>query len=270
MPNMDEKQTKQNQTMVHKTAPSVSSSVPKQTSQRPVTPMSAVPKVESTISARQAPIVPKSTLSETSKKEQIETKKKQKIEQRLKSSNISMDDLETINEQNLKQYRSRVTRNRALIITLVILLIAAITTFAILLSINKMVNNCQIYVHGNVDADVIVDGEKMDEFRTPIGVQGNRVYVIDTDIDINSTGEFDIYFTIDVYQAGVKLKNSFAYEYNHELFHDDGNGRYVSNHSIAGGQTIDLFNGVVLDDAYENTLTTENFSMKVNIYFTRA
>ncbi len=270
MPNMDEKQVKTNVSGAQKTAPNVSSSAPRQSAPRSATPRPTQPRAESTISARQAPIVPKSTLSETSKAEQAETKKKQKIEQRLKSSNISMDDLETINEQNLKQYRSRVTRNKFLIITLVLLLVAAVTTFAIVLSINKLVNNCQIFVHGNVSVDVIVDGEKMDEFRTPIGVQGNRVYMIDTDIEIKSTGEFDVYFTIDVYQSGVKLKNSFAYEYNHDLFHDDGNGRYVSNQPIAGEQTIDLFNGVVLDDAYENTLTNENFSMKINIYFTRA
>lgn len=259
MPNLDEKQVKHNTAGAGANTPNVSSSTPRQTQ----------PRGESTISARQAPIVPKSTLSETVNNKPTETKKKQKIEQRLKSSNISMDDLETINEQNLKQYRSRVTRNRFLIITLVILLIAAVATFAIILSINKMTNNCEVVVHGNVSADVIIDGQKLNKFRTPIGVQGNRVYLIDTDIDINSTGKYNIYFTIDAYQAGVKLKNTFAYEYDHDLFHMDSTGKYVSNEAIFGGQTINLFNGVVLDDAYENTLTTDNFSMEINIYFTK-
>lgn len=264
MPNMDEKQVKQNMSGVRPNTPNVSSSAPMQAVPRPTQP-----RADSTISARQAPIVPKSTLSETVKPEATTNKKQEKIKQRLKSTNISMDDLETINEQNLKQYRSRVTRNKFLIITLVVLLIAAVATFAIVLSINKMVNNCEVIIHGNVSADVIVDGQKMDKFRTPIGVQGNRVYMIDTDIDINSSGNFDVYFTIDVYQSGVKLKNTFAYEYDHELFHADGTGKYVSNSAIAGGQTINLFNGVVLDNAYENTLTTDNFSMKINVYFTR-
>lgn len=220
---------------------------------------------QSTISARQVPIVPKSTLSET--QTQSVDKKKQKTKNHLKTSNISMDDLETINENNLKQYRSRVTRNRFVIITLIILLIIAITTISIVVGIQRMANNCEIKIHGDVSADCYVDDQKLNKFRTPIGVQGNRVYIINTDVDIHSSGSYNVYFKIEVFQAGVKLNNTFAYEYNHDLFHATENGQYQSNSAISGGQRIRLFNGVVLDDAYENTLNTDNFTMEINIYF---
>lgn len=245
--------------------PTQSSAPNLSTAGRPVPPQTP----SGTISARQTPIVPKSTLSETQAQKPVD-KKKQKTKDHLKSSNISIDDLETINENNLKQYRSRVTRNRFVIITLIILLVAAITTIAVIVGIQRMVNNCEIKVHGNVSADCYVDGQQLNKFRTPIGVQGNRVYLIDTDIDIHSSGNYNVYFTIEVFQAGVKLNNTFAYEYNHDLFHATEDGKYVSNSAIAGGRRIDLFNGVVLDNAYEETLTTDNFTMEINVYFERA
>lgn len=225
---------------------------------------------EQTISSRQTPIVPKSSLSETAQIDEKQDKKKKKIEQRLKSTNISMDDLEQINEQNLRQYRSRVTRNRFVIITLVILLAAAIATFSIVITLKRMVNNCTVKVNGDADAECIINGERLTKFRTPLGVQGNRVYMIDTDIEIKSSGNYNVYFTVEVFQSGEKLRNTFAYEYNHDLFHMDGDGKYSSNEAIAGGQTIDLFNGVVLDDAYETSLNNENFTMKITINFERA
>lgn len=225
---------------------------------------------EQTINSLQTPIVPKSSLSETAQTTEKQDKKKKKIEQRLKSSNISMDDLEQINEQNLRQYRSRVTRNRFVIITLIILLIAAIATFSVVIALRRMVNNCTVKVHGDVDAEFIIDGERLTKFRTPLGVQGNRVYMIDTDIEIKSSGNYDVYFTVEVFQSGERLRNTFAYEYNHDLFHMEGDGKYSSNDPIAGGQTIKLFKGVVLDDAYETSLNNENFTMKINIYFERA
>ena len=236
---------------------------------KPKAPRSAAnpaPKID-TISEMQTPIVPKSSLSETSKTETKQDKKKKQIDQRLKSSNISIDDLETINEQNLKKYRSRTTRNKVVISVLILLLLAAITTIVVIASVKKLENNCELKVYGNVDAEFIVNGEKMDKFRTPVGVQGNRVYMIDTDIQINSTGQFNVYYVIEVFQSGVKLKNTFAYDYNHEFFTNSDNGRYSSVAPISGGQTISLFDGVVLDDAYENTLNTDNFRMVVSIYF---
>lgn len=222
-----------------------------------------------TISSRQTPIVPNSSLSETAQDDK-QDKKKKKIEQRLKSSNISMDDLEQINEQNLRQYRSRVTRNRFVIITLVILLVAAIASFAVVIAVRRMANNCTVKVNGDVDAEFIINGERLTKFRTPLGVQGNRVYMIDTDIEIKSSGNYNVYFTVEVFQSGEKLRNTFAYEYNHDLFHMEGDGKYSSNDAIAGGQTINLFEGVVLDDAYETSLNNDNFTMKINIYFERA
>ncbi len=234
----------------------------------PRSPANPAPKID-TISEMQTPIVPKSSLSETSKADIKQGTKKKQIDQRLRSSNISIDDLETINEQNLKKYRSRTTRNKVVIAVLILLLLAAITTIVVIVSVKRLENNCELKVYGNVDAEFIVDGEKMDKFRTPFGVQGNRVYMIDTDIQINSTGQFNVYYTIEVFQSGVKLKNTFAYEYNHEFFTNSGNGRYSSVAPISGGQTISLFDGVVLDDAYENTLNTDNFRMVVSIYFER-
>lgn len=222
---------------------------------------------ENTISEMQTPIVPNSTLSEKGKTEVQE--KKSKPKQRLKSSSMTMDDLESINEQNLKKYRSRTTRNKFAIATLIILLLAAITTIIILINIRKLNNNCSVYVHG-CDAEFVIDGEKLEQFRTPVGIQGNRVYMLDTDVEIHSSGEFNVRFTIEIYQSGTKIKNVFAYDLNNQIFKSGTNeGEYVSKSSVTGGQTIDLFEGIVLDDAYENTLNSENCQIEINIYFER-
>lgn len=196
-------------------------------------------------------------------------KKEKKVKQRLKSDNVTMDDLETINENNLKKYRTRSMRNKFVIAVLAILLLASITTIIVILNIKRLQNNCVLNVRGNVDAEFIVDGKKLNKFRTPMGIQGNRVYMIDTDIKINSTGSFNVYFTIEAYRAGELMQNTFGYSINHDLFYQQDNGKYTCLAPISGGQTIDLFDGVVLDDAYADSLTTENFRLEVNIYFER-
>lgn len=196
--------------------------------------------------------------------------KEKKIKDRLKSDNVTMDDLETINENNLKKYRSRSMRNKVVIVLLAILLLAAITIIIVILNIKRLQNNCVLNIRGNVDAEFIVDNKKLNKFRSPVGIQGNRVYMIDTDIKINSTGTFNVYFTIEAYRANELMNNTFAYSFNHDLFYQQSAGKYTCIAPITGGQTINLFDGVVLDDAYADSLTTENFRLVVNIYFERA
>lgn len=196
--------------------------------------------------------------------------KEKKVKDRLKSDNVTMEDLETINENNLKKYRSRSMRNKVVIVSLAILLLAAIATIIVILNIKRLQNNCVLNVRGNVDAEFIVDGKKLNKFRSPVGIQGNRVYMIDTDIKINSTGTFNVYFTIEAYRANELMQNTFAYSFNHDLFYQQSNGKYTCIAPITGGQTINLFEGIVLDDAYADSLTTENFRLEVNIYFERA
>ncbi len=201
------------------------------------------------------------------KKEAKEKKKEEKnLRNRLRSDSIDIVELEQLNEQNLKNYRARSRRNKATILILILLLIAAIVTIGVMLGISRLSNNSFLYIHGDGSAVYIVDGMELNRFRTPTDIQGNRLLEMDLDLKIESSGNYNIKFTIEIYQNGTKIDNSIIYEYDHDLFYYGDDGYCYSITSISGHQTIDLCQGVLIDYRYENSLNIENFKMEVHAY----
>ena len=192
-----------------------------------------------------------------------------KFKERLRSSSYDLDDLEELNEQNLRYYRSRTRRNRMIIITLVVLLLAVIIGITLYLNMIYLQNNCFLYTHGDCNASYIVDDNEMKRFRTPNNLQGNRVLRADFDIKLESKGEFMVKFRIDVFQSDELMDNIIIYYPNRDLFYNWHDGYYYSKEPISGGKVIDLCQGVVLDIAYENTLNVDNFRLEFHTYFER-
>ena len=140
------------------------------------------------------------------------TTKKSGLKTHLKSDNIDIVELEDLNEQNIRNFRHRTRRNRVIIITLVVLLLITAIAIGIYAGLTNIENNCFLYVHGNVDAVYIVDGDELDRFRSPNTVQGNRVYTADYDLRIEDSGSYNIRFTIEVYQSNQLLDNILIYD----------------------------------------------------------
>ena len=197
-------------------------------------------------------------------------KKEKSLRTTLKSDSIDLVELEQLNEQNLRNFRARSKRNRAIIIVLTVLLVAVIVTIGILLGIARVTNNCFLYINGDGTAVHVVDGNELSRFRTPGEITGNRLLEIDLDLKIESSGSYNVRFTIQVFQDDQELENTIIYEPNRTLFSAGNDGYYYSKSPISGEQTINLCQGVLIDYHYENTLNINNFRMEVHTYLESA
>lgn len=215
----------------------------------------------------------KTTIKQTGKQHTSKSNKTvqtedKKLRTKLTKSDVELTDLEKLNEENIKQFRFKSKRNKVVIVLLSIMLAISITAISIYLVITRLETNCNMYAHGAA-ATFIVDGEEMDKFRAPANLQGARVLLLDINVRIEEAGNFHIYFTPKAFQKGVEMDNVLIYEHNYDLFFDGGDGCYYSKNQIAGNQTIKLCAGIILDNAYENTLNVDNFRLDFHVYFER-
>ena len=175
------------------------------------------------------------------------------------------DDLERLNEENIKAYQVRSKRSKVAIVLLVIMLVLAVTILTVYLSITKLQINCKMNVTG-AEAVYIVDGNELSEFRAPSGLVGNATLELDIKLTIKESGYFNIRFKPECYQNGILMNNTVIYDANIQLFKETADGYYVSIQPIEGNQTIRLCGGVCLDEVYRNTLNVNNFKMDFNTY----
>lgn len=211
----------------------------------------------------------KARLKESLKKEDATPSENPKnLRTRLKSDSIDIQDLDALNEQNIKQFRIRSRRNRGIIITLSVLLVIVVAVVAIYFALTKLSNNCYLYVEG-ANAVYLVDGKELENFRTPADIQGYRIYKFDLKLKVKSSGKYNVKCEIKVYQANKLLENILIYEPNNEIFQRETATSYVSSSPIDGNQTIQLCQGIIIDGQYEETLNADNFKMEIFTYFER-
>ena len=201
------------------------------------------------------------------KEEKVKKTEKEKLRTKLGSSNVDLADLEQLNEENLKAYRFTSRRNRFFIVLLSVLLAISIAAIATYLTITRLKANCNMVIHGSVDASYIVDGIEMNEFRAPSNLEGNKTLAMTIQIKIESGGRYKIKFQPQCYQKNVLMKNTLVYKYNTDLFYEGEDGVYYSHESILGKQTITLCHGIILDYEYRNTLNVDNFKLDFHTYF---
>lgn len=189
----------------------------------------------------------------------------QKEKNPLKKTSIDNVDLEELNNQNMRNYTGNSNRKRVVIVILTILLIASLVVVVVLWNLNRTKNNCFLHSSG-ASVDFYVDDEKLTEFKSPYGLTGNRIYEVQIDVKINSSGEYNLKFRIDAKKDKASLNNIIAYDYSTQLFKYQADGYYYSTTTVSGGEKITLFKGVVLDKVYEDTLNSSNFSMDIYVY----
>jgi len=198
-----------------------------------------------------------------------EETKKTSTRTKLANTQQELSDLEKLNEDNLKTYRYKSKRNKFVIAILSVLLaitIAIIVTYAV---ITKLKTNCNMILHGQVEAVYVVDGQTMNEFRAPSNLQGNRILKLDIGLKIKDGGMYNIKFKANVYKKGVLINNTLIYKHNTDLFYDGYDGYYYSLRPISGDQTIELCEGIILDYYYEESLNVDNFKLNFHTYITK-
>lgn len=207
------------------------------------------------------------TKKTTAKTQQEQGAGDKKLRTKLTNSDSEITDLEKLNEENIKSYRFKSKRNKVIIAILSVLLAITIISIVAYMAISKLKTNCNFYIHGDVSAEFIIDGEKMDEFRSPSNLQGNRILKINIEVNIKSSGYYKVKFIPKCYQKNVLMKNTLIYEQNVNLFYEGGDGYYYSINPIAGDQKILLCQGIILDHDYENSLNVDNFRLDFDVYF---
>lgn len=189
---------------------------------------------------------------------------KDELRAKLNGGSIAaVNDLEKINEQNIKNYKFRERRNRVIIIILIILLLLSLSWIAVYTSILMTKSNCFLYASGDSNVTFLVDGEEKTKFRTPANIQGDRLYVFDLSMRLDNAGEYTVEFIVYMYINGKKLTTRTAYEPNLELFSRSSDGWYRSTSTIQGLEIFNLCQGVILDEEYLETLNTNSFKLEV-------
>lgn len=186
------------------------------------------------------------------------------------SDDVSLKDLEAVNEENIKKYRSRSARNRFVIIVLVILLLLATIGVGIVVSSIYMENTCFLYSYGT-NIQFIVDGKELTKFRAPSNVGGNTCYNVNLSAKVKVAGTYRIKYSIKVYQNNELLKNIRIYEPG-ENFTNGEDGFYYSKTALTfnSGDEVKFCKGIVIDSDYVYTLNINNFKMEMYVYFENA
>jgi len=208
----------------------------------------------------------KNTSKSTASKVKESSANKKSIRTTLINSSTELDDLEKLNEESFKTFRYKSKRNKVIIALLSVLLVISIATIVTLFVVSKLKTNCNFYIHGDVDAQFIINGKEMKEFRAPSNLQGNRVFNFDVELRIHSGGSYKIKIIAKCYQKGVLMSNTLIYKHNLDLFYDGGDGYCYSKDAINGNQTIFICEGVILDYVYEDTLNVDNFKLDFHVY----
>lgn len=197
--------------------------------------------------------------------ENIETKTN--LRKKLSSKAADFEDLEKLNEENIKSHKFRGRRNQVIIILLSILLVVTIAAIAIFLVVTRVEPNCFMYVDG-ASATYFIDGKQTNEFAAPANTTGNRILHVDISINIHSTETYNVSYSFKCYNKDVLLTNILIYEPNRNLFaFDSVTNSYISKEPITGGKTIQLCQGLILDREYENKLNGDDFKFEFFTHF---
>ena len=182
-----------------------------------------------------------------------------------------VEDLSKLNEDSIRSHSFRHKRNQVLIVILAVLLALSIAFIIVLATVTKVEHNSFVYIHGDVDATCVVNGDEMSEFKAPANIRGDCILNVNIGVKINSTGNYYVKFIINCYGGDVLLNQVVVYEPNTSTngFTFKADGYYHSKDIISGGQTISLCQGIALNE-YDNPVNDDNFKMEVHVYFERA
>lgn len=191
------------------------------------------------------------------------------LRSKLKQNNIKNENLEKLNEDRIHSHSFRGKRNQVLIVLLSILLAIAVAFIVIYWRVTLVEKNCFVYIHGDVDAVAIIDGNELSEFASPNNISGTCIFSFNASVDVHSSGNYKIKYKITCYNNDVELYNVVIYEPNLSLFTYANNGYYESKTLISGSQQIKLCEGVAFNELNVD-VDYDSFKLVLEIYFERA
>lgn len=171
------------------------------------------------------------------------------------------------NEEAIRNYHTKVKRNRVAIIILSVMLVLTVALLAIYIGAMSLETNCKMIIH-NANATYIIDGKETNRFRAPSNLQGNRILKMEIQLRIDDPGQYKIKFQPRCYIKNQLLDNTLVYIFNTELFRDGGDGYFYTKDDvyINGHEVVTLCEGIILDYQYESSLNVDNFRMEFHTY----
>jgi len=182
-----------------------------------------------------------------------------------------VEDLSKLNEESISSHSFRHKRNQVLIAILAVLLALSIAFIIVFATVTKVEHNSFIYIHGDVDATCLINGDELTEFKAPANIRGDCILNLNVDVNIKSTGNYHVKFIINCYAGDVPLNQVVVYEPNTTTngFTFKADGYYHSRDVITGGQIVSLCQGIALNE-HDTAVTDDNFKLEIHIYIERA
>lgn len=201
--------------------------------------------------------------TETSKKSTTDTTKKTS---KLADKSVKNKELEKINEEQLNTRGYRGTRNKVIIISLVVLIVISIIGVILYSLTMKSDANCFLYLSkpNDVDAHYVVNNQNINEFRTPSALREGVVYDLDIELKISTPGQYNIKYYYECYVNGALTDCVLNYELDWDMFRrDDATNTYYTIQPVDGNATIKLTGGLAIQSDYVNRISTQNFRMRI-------
>lgn len=174
-------------------------------------------------------------------------------------------DVETIQDANKQKFETKTKRNNVVILILSLLLVASLIYLALAIlnyRNSKREPNCQYLVHGDAEAEWIVEGKNDTKFTLRQGLATNMVYLLNSSINIKTTQTVMLSIEINVLIEDEPYMIWGLYEGNSNLIRVENSNEFVYETTIAGGGTIALFKGIDFSEA-PDSLSSENVKIEI-------
>ena len=186
-------------------------------------------------------------------------------DQRKKVGGVVLD-VETIQDASKQKLHKSNRRNNVIILTLVILLIISLVYLAVAVigyQKGKRAPNCHYKISGDVEASWIIENKTDTDFLLKYGLTTDRIYVLNSQLDIKTTEEVELAIEIIVLLKGKRIDIAGLDDKNDYLIpvQNDSN-KFIYGKPIVENETIYLFRGIDFSNA-PASLTSENIDIEV-------
>lgn len=188
-------------------------------------------------------------------------KSKEKVE-RKKVGGVVLD-IDTIEGATKQSFDTGGGRKNIIIIVLSLLLVVSLVFLAISIMAykkSKKKPNLKYIVEGS--AEWVIEGGNITKIVLPSGLARDMVYMIDTDLKINTTDSVNVLIEIEVLLDGAPILIGGLDTDETKWLRVEGTNNYEYFEPIVGGGILQVFDGLDFSDAPSN-LSSNN--VKINI-----
>ena len=174
-------------------------------------------------------------------------------------------DVDAIQEATNQKLETRGRRNAVIITVLSLLLVVSLVYLAIAImgyNKGKRQPNCHYVVQGDASAKWIVEDGKHTDFLLEDGLGRDMVYLLDSNLKIDTVESVTINIEIEVLLEGKEILIFGLTGANENLSRLDSTNTFVYQGTITGGGTIKMFDGIDFSEA-PIQLNSRNIEIKV-------